>query len=148
MSAEAERAAVVAEARSWIRTPWVHQADVKGAGVDCAMLLARVYINVGLVPLFDPRPYPADWYLHRSEERFLGVLLARSHQVKKPEAGDVVMFRVGRCFSHGAIVTRADPLTIVHSFQPVGSVIEEEVARNKLLKIEIALYASYWGEAP
>jgi cell wall-associated NlpC family hydrolase len=145
MSIEAERAAVVAEARTWLKTPWVHMADVKGAGVDCAMLLARVYINVGLVRPFDPRPYPADWYLHRSEERFLGVLLERSHPVEKPEAGDVAMFRVGRCFSHGSIVTRAEPLTIIHSFQPVGAVIEEVVARNKLLKIDIALFASYWA---
>jgi cell wall-associated NlpC family hydrolase len=39
---EDERAAVVAEARTWIKTPWRHMADIKGAGVDCAMLLVRV----------------------------------------------------------------------------------------------------------
>ena len=144
MTESEERAAVVAEARSWIKTPWHHMAAAKGAGVDCAMLLARVYINVGLVPEFDPRPYPPDWYLHRSEERFMGILLARSRQVEKPEVGDVMLLRVGRCFSHGAIVTKLEPLTIVHSFQPVGSVVEEEAARNKLLHLDAALYASFW----
>jgi cell wall-associated NlpC family hydrolase len=138
------RAAVVAEARSWIKTPWHHMAAAKGAGVDCAMLLARVYIGVGLVPEFDPRPYPPDWYLHRSEERFMGILLAHSRQVEKPEVGDVMLLRVGRCFSHGAIVTKTEPLIIVHSFQPVGSVVEEEAARNKLLHLDAALYASFW----
>ena len=144
MSEAAERAAVVAEARTWIRTPWVHMAAVKGAGVDCAMLLAKVYIAVGLVEDFDPRPYPPDWYLHRSGERFLGTLFDRSHQVAKPEVGDVMMLRIGRCFSHGAIVTNIDPLTILHSFQPVGHVVEEKTERNKLLRLDTALYASFW----
>ena len=140
----APREAVVAEARTWIRTKWVHMAAVKGAGVDCAMLLARVFINVGLVEEFDPRPYPPDWYLHRSDERFLGFLLDRSHQVEKPEVGDVMMLRVGRCFAHGAIITRIDPLTIIHSFRPLGSVVEEEARRNRQLNVDGALFASFW----
>ena len=72
--------------------------------------------------------------LHRSDERFLGFLFDRSHQVAKPEVGDVMMLRVGRCFSHGAIVTSAEPLTIIHAFRPVGSVVEEEAARNACCK--------------
>ena len=69
---EAEgRTAVIAEARTYIRTPWHHMADIRGVGVDCAMLVRRVYIDCGLVPDFDPRPYPQDWHLHRGEERFL-----------------------------------------------------------------------------
>jgi len=141
---QAQREAVVAEARTWIRTKWVHAADIKGAGVDCAMLLVRVYIDVGLVAKFDPRPYPPDWYLHRSGERFLGFLLDRSHQVEKPEVGDVAMLRVGRAFAHGGIVSRVAPLTIIHSFRPLGSVVEEEAARNRLLEFDEALFASFW----
>ena len=45
---DAQRAAVVAEARSWIGTPYHHAADVKGHGVDCAMLLIRVYCDCRL----------------------------------------------------------------------------------------------------
>ena len=144
MSETEQRAAVVAEARTWLKTPWVHMAAIKGAGVDCAMLLVEVYVTAGLIERFDPRPYPPDWMLHRSDERFLGFLFDRSHQVEKPEAGDVVMFRVGRAFSHGAIVTRAAPLTIVHSFLPVGVVVEEQAERNRLLRLDLALYASFW----
>jgi cell wall-associated NlpC family hydrolase len=36
------RAAVVREAESWIGTPFHHAARVKGAGIDCLMLLAEV----------------------------------------------------------------------------------------------------------
>ena len=61
---------VVAEAKTWLRTPYHHAADIKGVGVDCAMILLRVYQAVGAVPPeVDPRPYPADWFLHRDEER-------------------------------------------------------------------------------
>ena len=52
-----QRAAVVAAARAWIGTPYHHMADIKGVGVDCAMLLVRVYCDLGLVEHFDPRPY-------------------------------------------------------------------------------------------
>ncbi len=43
------------------------------------------------------------------------------------------MFRYGRCWAHGGIVTLARPLTIVHAFSPAGRVLEEEVARNAAL---------------
>jgi cell wall-associated NlpC family hydrolase len=92
-TAEGEaRAAVVAEARSWLGTPYHHAADVKSAGVDCAMLLVRVYCDLGLVEPFDPRPYTRDWFLHRSEERYLGFLLAHSHEVRALCEGDIVLF--------------------------------------------------------
>ena len=106
---DAQRSAVVAEARTWIGTPYHHAADVKGHGVDCAMLLVRIYCDLGLVDRFDPRPYTRDWFLHRDEERYLGYLFARAREVPEPLPGDVVVFRVGRCFAHAGIVSRADP---------------------------------------
>ena len=33
-----ERRAIVREARSWVRTPYHPQGDIKGIGVDCGML--------------------------------------------------------------------------------------------------------------
>ena len=47
------------------------------------MLLVRVDRDLGLVEKFDPRPYTNDWFLHRDEERYLGFLLARSHEVRR-----------------------------------------------------------------
>jgi len=144
----AERAAVVASARDWIGTPYHHAADVKGrnGGVDCGMLIVRIYVDLGLVEPFDPRPYTRDWMLHRDEERYLRFVLARSGEVAEPGQGDVILFRFGRCFSHGGIVTIAKPLTIVHAFAPVGAVIEEEVERGELgPRLPQAKFASRWG---
>ena len=141
------RATIIAAARAWIGTPYHNCADIKGAGVDCGMLLVRVFVDLGLCEPFDPRPYSPDWHLHRGEERYLGLLLARSHRIERPEAGDMMLFRYGRCYSHGGIVTNAAPLTIVHAFHPAGRVIEEVVAHNVELseRIEDALFASYWA---
>jgi cell wall-associated NlpC family hydrolase len=143
----AQRATVVAAARAWIGTPYHHAADVKGAGVDCAMLLVRVYSDLGLISPFDPRPYVRDWMLHRDDERYLGFLLERARMVSEPGPGDVILFRFGRCFSHGGIVTKFDPLTIVHAFAPARIVFEEEPARNGELadRLASAKFASYWG---
>lgn len=129
MTREAEqRAAVIAEARSWIGTPWRHCADVKGQAVDCAMLLVRTFVDTGVIPAFDPRPYPRTWYLHQEHERFLewivdhlgGVEIARD--TARP--GDVLVYRIGKCFSHGTVLV--DPQTVVHAFYKNGRVVLTE----------------------
>lgn len=143
---DAQRAAVVAAARSWIGTPYHHAADVKGHGVDCAMLLVRVYCDVGLVEPFDPRPYTRDWFLHRSEEKYLGFLFERAREVREAALGDTAVFRIGRLFAHAGIVSRLEPLAIIHAFAPAGFVIEEFLMSGELsVKLKTAKFASYWG---
>lgn len=39
---------IVAEARDWLRTPWKHNAMVKGVGTDCVGFLAGVALELGL----------------------------------------------------------------------------------------------------
>jgi hypothetical protein len=139
---------VVAEARSWIGTPYHNCADVKGAGVDCGMLLVRVFVNSGLCAPFDPRPYPSDWRLHRSDERYLGFIFDRCAEVAAPGAGDVWVLRYGRCYSHGGIVTKAKPLTVGHVFPPARRVLEEEIEHNSVLMDPARLprFFSYWAK--
>ena len=135
MSELTQRAAVVAEARRWIGTPYHPCADMRGHGVDCGMLIVRVFVDTGLVPAFDPRPYPPDWHLHRSEEKYLGFVFDRCHEIVVNAAmpGDVIVFKYGRCHAHGGIVTAAKPLTVVHAFSSARAVVEEPVARNATL---------------
>jgi cell wall-associated NlpC family hydrolase len=142
-----QRAAVIAEARSWLGTPYHNCADIKGVGVDCGMLLVRVFVDTGLAKSFDPRPYPADWHLHRSEEKYLGFVFDRSSEVITPQPGDVMVMRIGRCYSHGGIVTRPDPLTMVHAFHPARRVLEEEVEHNSQLleAVRSPRFFSYWA---
>jgi len=116
---QSQRAAVVAEARSWIRTPYHERGRIKGAGADCAMLPAEVYEAVGLIPHQDPPYYPPDWHLHRDEERYLAAVEQYAVQIDGPPLpGDLVMYRFGRAFAHGAIVTEW-PM-VVHAIKGLG----------------------------
>ena len=78
---DTEREAVVAEARQWLRTPYHHMGRVKGAGVDCATLLAEVYANAGVIPMVTIPFYPPDWHLHRDAERYLGFVLEHAFEL-------------------------------------------------------------------
>lgn len=116
------RAAIVAEARTWLKTPYHHRAMVKGAGVDCAMILVAVYSAVGLIEKFDTGEYPIDWALHRQEERYLGFLQKYGREVSTPGIGDVTVWKIGRVFSHGGIVVGTD--RVIHAHRKDGEVCE------------------------
>jgi len=132
------RERIVAEARTWLGTPYHHQGKVKGVGVDCAMILVDVYRQVGLIPEIDPRPYPPDWHLHRDEERYLGWVQQYGKEVETPKPGDVVLFKFGRCLSHGGIVV--DWPVIIHSYYGIG-VIYEDVSRGPLARRKQVFYS-------
>ena len=117
------REAVLAEARTWLGTPFHHKAMVKGVGVDCAHFLLGVFSAVGVVPRFSVDHYPPDWHFHRGEERFLGILSQYADIVNAPETGDVAMFKFGRCASHGAVVV-AWP-QVIHSYIGQGVVFTD-----------------------
>jgi cell wall-associated NlpC family hydrolase len=132
-----ERAAAVAEAVSWLRTPYHPMGRIKGVGADCLTFLAGVFETAGLVPPIDVPYYPADWHMHRGEERYMNGLLDYCIELHGDAAGsplpaDIVLWRVGRCFSHGAIV-EAWP-RIIQSFQRSG-VMRSDAERDKRLAV-------------
>jgi NlpC/P60 family putative phage cell wall peptidase len=134
-SIDAERAAVVAEARSWIGTPYHMGARVKGAGVDCAQLLVAVYETLALVEPVELEPYHPEWFLHRSDELFLAGIAGYCHRVggllTKIRPGDIVLYRYGRAVSHGAIAVGAD--LVVHAVRQAQRVTLEESGPGSLL---------------
>jgi len=78
------------------------------------MLLVAAWIEGGVFKPFDPRPYPAQFMLHSSEERYRGWLDSIGQVTSTPQPGDVVCYMFGRCFSHAAIIIDDDYL--VHAF--------------------------------
>ena len=128
MSEAEQRAAVIAEARSWLHTPWRHMANIKGAAVDCAMLLVEVFIRAGVIERFDPRPYPRSWYLHHDEERFVGWVVDKlggtEIAVSSAQPADLLLYRIGRCYSHGTILVA--PQLVVHAFHKNEMVLYTE----------------------
>jgi NlpC/P60 family putative phage cell wall peptidase len=88
---------VVAAARGWIGTPYLHQASVRGAGADCLGLIRGVWREVlGAEPCAVP-PYTPDWSepardeaLWRAAARFLD----ECPRGAVHEPGDVLLFRM------------------------------------------------------
>jgi cell wall-associated NlpC family hydrolase len=114
MSLTAEqRAAIVRTAKSWIGTPYHHQAALKGVGADCAMFPIAVYKECNVLPQsYQPPEYSMQWHLHRSDELYLAEIAKFCNEIpvedsvllKPPRPADFVVFHFGRTFSHGAIV--------------------------------------------
>jgi NlpC/P60 family putative phage cell wall peptidase len=95
MSQIITRDALVAEARSWIGTPYRHQASLKGVGCDCLGLIRGIWRGcIGDEPEAPP-PYAPDWAEARGEETLAEAALR--HLVPVPcdafRAGDVLLFR-------------------------------------------------------
>jgi NlpC/P60 family putative phage cell wall peptidase len=110
-------ALVVAEARSWIGTPYRHQASLKGVGCDCLGLLRGVWRAVmGGEPENAP-PYSADWAEAGAGDGLLDA--ARRHLTEVPgrefAPGDVLLFRFRAHLpvKHCAIAT--SPAAMVHA---------------------------------
>jgi len=134
----AQVAAVAAEAREWLGTPYHHAGRVKGpqGGVDCGMLLIEVYSRAEIVPVFDPGFYTSDWYFHRDEEQYLGWIARYCDRIDAPEVGDIVLYRFGRTASHGGIVI--EPGYLLHAYRPARQV---EIIEMRTLDDRVD---SYW----
>jgi cell wall-associated NlpC family hydrolase len=154
MNEDELRRAIVAEAITWIGTPYLSNAMVKGkqgGGTDCVMLLIAVYSKLGLMPEVDPRPYSPTWHVHRKEEAYLSQVLKYAKEIepppqRMPKPGDVVMFKIGNVFAHGAIIIEW-PL-VVHALGN-ASVTMDDISKNTIGKRALALvpkrFFSLWG---
>ena len=86
----------VQEARSWIGTPYLHQASCKGAGCDCLGLIRGLWRRLYGQEPERPPGYSMDWseaggseLLWQAAARHL-----RPRQSGSPRLGDVLLFRM------------------------------------------------------
>jgi len=122
-----KRERVIRIAKEYLCTPYHHAGRVKGAGVDCLTLLTCVYEEAGLVPRVEIPYYPQDWHLHRSSERYMSGVLRYAREIgDDPQKGDIVLWKFGRCYSHGAIIVEW-PL-VIHAYTGIGCVYEDAEA--------------------
>ena len=111
------RARIDEVARSFVGTPYHDHAEVKGVGCDCATLLKMVFVEAGLVADFDIGPYSPQFFLHQPEERYLGWVAKFAREIPREEAktGDVVLYKIGQCFAHAAVIIAPGWPHIVHA---------------------------------
>ena len=126
MNQSLTRAAIVAEARTWIGTQYRHQASLKGVGCDCLGLVRGVWrALLGCEPEPVP-PYSRDWAEASGEETLARA--ARVHLVEIAPAefapGDVLLFRYGPRYpaKHAAIVTASALIVHAHDGAAVTEV--------------------------
>jgi NlpC/P60 family putative phage cell wall peptidase len=127
------RAQIVAEARSWINTRWMHQASVKGIGTDCIGLIGGVGVRLRI-------PEALQWAADQRCRNYgrnpdPQVLLAACDAyldaiaVAAVDLGDVLLLRHEPDVQprHFAIVSAVDPLYIVHAYAQARKVCENRV---------------------
>ncbi len=118
---------IVARARAWIGTPYVHQASCRGAGADCLGLVRGLWRETfGHEPAAIP-PYTRDW--DEPARREVLWRAAREYLREKPVAarlpGDVLLFRMraGAVAKHLGVLGGAGPAaTFIHAYSGHGVV--------------------------
>ena len=136
-----QRKQVVDAAMAWLRTPYHHQAQVKGGGADCAMFPLAVYQECGFIPEGYQAPaYSSQWHLHRSEELYIAEVekLAVEKSPHEIQPADFVIFKFGRTFSHGAIVVKW-PM-VIHSYIPHGVTLADASNEAQLIDREMKAF--------
>lgn len=137
------RAAALGEARSWIGTPYRHQASCKGAGCDCLGLLRGVWRALcGAEPVPVPG-YSSDWAETSGEETLLAAGRTHLDEVMIADAlpGDVLVFRWRdqAPAKHVGLLSR--PLgecpAMIHAYERVG-VIESPLVPSWQRRIAAA----------
>lgn len=117
---------IVAEARSWLGTPYRHQASLKGVGCDCLGLVRGVWRGVlGPEPERAP-PYVPGWAEATGEESLAAAGFRHLVPVPREAAmpGDVLLFRWRAHLpaKHAAILTSATTMAHAHDGAAVAEV--------------------------
>lgn len=123
---------VVAIARSWLGTPYHHQASVRGVGCDCLGLVRGVWRELyGFEPMTpNGLRYAPDIGDAEGKETMLEAARERlaEVQVEDAAAGDVLVFRYreARIAKHAGILSSAargiHPAMMIHAFEGTGVV--------------------------
>ena len=114
----ATRSLIVARARAWIGTRYLHQASVRGVACDCLGLVRGVWREVvGPEPEL-AGPYTPDWAEASREERLAqaGARHFRVVDIACFQPGDVLLFRwrADTPAKHLAIASAADAMVHAH----------------------------------
>jgi len=111
---------IVAIARTWIGTPYIHQASVKGAGCDCLGLLRGVWRELRGEEPEDIPAYSPDWAEATGNETLYTALGRHLDEIAPRDIapGDVVLFRMaarGPAKHCGIVAGRDGAFTLIHA---------------------------------
>jgi NlpC/P60 family putative phage cell wall peptidase len=117
---------IICVTRSWLGTPYIHQASLKGVGCDCLGLIRGVYSEITGKVLPEPPPYSADWAEASPTETLVEAARIWLNEIRPEqfEAGDVVLFRwrAGLPAKHCGIATSTTTMIHAHDGASVSEV--------------------------
>jgi hypothetical protein len=122
MTQAERRGQIIMIARSWLGTPFVDGQGLKGCGVDCAYLLARVHEEARMIAPVEIPYYSPQIYLHKiGDDTYLNILLQYAREIQESEIkpADIVVYKQAKSFTHGGIIERW-PDCIIHPIRPHG----------------------------
>lgn len=127
------RSAIVAETKTWLRTPFADGQHCKGVGVDCVGLVIGVAdrLSISLPPVL---PYSPQWHLHQHEEKLLNTIRAvplEEIAIQHRQPGDIAVFRLdkGLPCSHVGIFIENDDF--IHAYWS-KAMAQGRVAQSRL----------------
>ena len=115
---EITREDLVAEARSWIGTPYRHQACTKGAGADCLGLVRGIWRALHGEEPEKPAAYSPNWAEECGEETLRDAARRHLIEIDKAvvEAGDIVLIRIKERAPAKHAAVMSGPATIIHAY--------------------------------
>lgn len=131
------RTEIVAQARRWIGTPYMHQASLPGVGCDCLGLVRGVWrATMGPEPQ-TPGPYSPDWAEASGRERLRDAARAWLCELDLDEwrEGDVLLFRWRPELPAKHIAIASSRTRMIHAHE--GATVCE-VALNRVWRSRIA----------
>ena len=118
---------IIAHARSWIGTPYLHQAAVKGVGCDCAGLIRGIWRTVYGSEIAGIPAYTPDWAEPQNDEYLLKTVARLFHRVDDGplKHGQLLVFRMrrGLIAKHlGLVATDGASPSFIHAYSGHGVV--------------------------
>ena len=117
-------AQVVAEARTWLHTPFVHQAACKGVGTDCAGLVRGVLHALGILPPGYERLLPEQVLAYARRPDGITMRQVCDQQLQRvaaPAVGGVALIRFGDRPHHLAFYAdhqHGGTISLIHALGP------------------------------
>lgn len=119
-----KREELVAEARRWIGTRWLHLGRLQGVGVDCIGLVHEVaracgYANEVVIPPYSRLP---------SNQTMLNLCEKHLVRIASPDIGSIALMRfTGEPQHMGIIADYPKGFSLIHSFARMRKVVEHRL---------------------
>lgn len=121
---------IIAEARTWIGTPYHPGGRVKKVGADCATLIAEVCVALGIIPNIEIPKENAAHFIATENPLYLETVQQHCDEITEAELqpGDLVMYRNRKLsiFTHAAIVVQW-PEAVLHAVQHKGVIMSHGI---------------------